>query len=147
MPGVDLLASAFNGANAAFIADLYARWAANPGAVDPSFAELFEALNDEARAVLMDATGASWAPRHFEVDEAEAPKPAKANSKAEQKTPQGATAEQVRAAALDSLRALMLIRAYRVRGHLEARLDPLGLQPPATTPSSTRRLTASAPPT
>ena len=29
---------------------------------------------------------------------------------------------------LDSIRALMLIRAYRVRGHLQATLDPLGLQ-------------------
>ena len=36
----------------------YARWATNPTAVDPSFAELFGALNDEARAVLEDATGA-----------------------------------------------------------------------------------------
>ena len=41
MAGVDILASAFNGANAAFIADLYARWVADPAAVDPSFAELF----------------------------------------------------------------------------------------------------------
>ena len=134
MPGVDLLASAFNGANAAFIADLYARWSANPSSVDASFAAMFEALNDEARSVLMDASGASWAPRHFEVDEADAPAPAKpdkaGHDRAGRETPQGATAEQVRAAALDSLRALMLIRAYRVRGHLEARLDPLGLQPP-----------------
>jgi 2-oxoglutarate dehydrogenase E1 component len=36
----------------------------------------------------------------------------------------------VRAATVASLRALMLIRSYRVRGHLEARLDPLGLQIP-----------------
>jgi 2-oxoglutarate dehydrogenase E1 component len=35
----------------------------------------------------------------------------------------------VRAATRDSIRALMLIRAYRVRGHLEANLDPLGLKP------------------
>src|SRR3546814_8715310 len=34
----------------------------------------------------------------------------------------------VRAATLDAIRALMLIRAYRVRGHLEADLDPLGLK-------------------
>src|ERR1019366_6520991 len=40
------------------------------------------------------------------------------------------TNEQVRAATIASLRALMLIRPYRVRGHLEARLDPLGLQIP-----------------
>ena len=63
MAGMDILASAFNGANAAFLADLYARWATDPASVDPSFADLFAAMNDEARAVLEDATGASWAPR------------------------------------------------------------------------------------
>ena len=130
MPGFDMIASAFNGANAAFIADLYARWATDPGSVDPSFAELFAALNDEARAVLEDASGASWAPRQFSVGEAAAA-PAKAGpSAAAGGAASGASAEQVRAAALDSLRALMLIRAYRVRGHLEAKLDPLGLQVP-----------------
>jgi len=35
--------------------------------------------------------------------------------------------EAIRRAAEDSLRAMMLIRTYRVRGHLAARLDPLGL--------------------
>ena len=40
----------------------------------------------------------------------------------------------MRAATKDSLRALMMIRTYRVRGHLEARLDPLGLQVPARHP-------------
>jgi hypothetical protein len=39
------------------------------------------------------------------------------------------SAAQVRQATLDSLRALMMIRAYRVRGHLRARLDPLELNP------------------
>ena len=38
------------------------------------------------------------------------------------------TAEDIRAATIDSIRALMLIRAYRVRGHLYAKLDPLGLK-------------------
>src|SRR3546814_8356193 len=36
----------------------------------------------------------------------------------------------IRQATLDSIRALMLIRAYRVRGHLYADLDPLGLHKP-----------------
>ena len=66
MAGVDILASAFSGANAAFLGEQYARWAANPHSVDPTFAELFGALNDDARAVLEEATGASWAPRHPE---------------------------------------------------------------------------------
>ena len=126
MAGVDILASAFNGANAAFIADLYARWVAAPNSVDPSFAELFAALNDEARSVLTDAQGASWAPRRVAF---EAPPPAPV-----EKAATAASAAQLRAATLDSIRALMLIRAYRVRGHLEARLDPLGLQVPKPHP-------------
>ncbi len=130
MPGVDILASVFNGANAAYMADMYARWAANPASVDASFAELFSAMNDDARFVIEDASGASWAPRHFDVSEPEpAAKPG--TRAAKPATPAGATQEEVRAAALDSLRALMMIRAYRVRGHLEAQLDPLGLQVPA----------------
>ena len=122
MAGMDILASAFNGANAAFLADLYARWAGNPSAVDPSFADLFAAMNDEARAVLEDASGASWAPRSgFNEDAAPAAKAA----------PGVLAPDQVRAATIASLRALMLIRSYRVRGHLEARLDPLCLTTPA----------------
>src|SRR5918997_5228972 len=35
--------------------------------------------------------------------------------------------EAIRRAAEDSIRAMMLIRTYRVRGHLAADLDPLGL--------------------
>jgi 2-oxoglutarate dehydrogenase E1 component len=47
--------------------------------------------------------------------------------------------EAIRRAAEDSIRAMMLIRTYRVRGHLAARLDPLGLSrmdvPPDLTPA------------
>ena len=135
MPGVDILATVMTGANAAFLADLYARWTENPGSVDPSFAELFAVLNDDARAVLGDANGASWAPRPrggFAPEELAAP-PAKGTAKADKTTapaaaPTATDAGATRQQVLDSLRALMLIRAYRVRGHLEAQLDPLHLQ-------------------
>ena len=40
----------------------------------------------------------------------------------------------VRAATLDSVRAIMMIRAYRFRGHLAASLDPLGLEPRGSHP-------------
>ncbi|MDP3656017.1 MAG: 2-oxoglutarate dehydrogenase E1 component, partial [Brevundimonas sp.] len=46
-------------------------------------------------------------------------------------------AEAVRAAAHDSIRALMLIRSYRVRGHLQANLDPLGIEQPTSNPELT----------
>lgn len=123
MAGVDVIATAMNGANAQFIAQLYAKWVEAPNSVDPDFANLFAALDDDTRAILSDASGASWAPRPsvFETVSSEtAPKAEKA----------GATAPAAtRAATLDTIRAIMLIRAYRVRGHLEAQLDPLGLKP------------------
>jgi 2-oxoglutarate dehydrogenase E1 component len=125
MAGVDILASAMTGANAAFLSDLYARWVEKPDSVDPSFAELFAALNDDARAVLTDASGASWAPRPRGgfAPVPEAPPPAKGKGAAAA----APDPETIRRAQLDSIRALMLIRSYRVRGHLEAQLDPLGL--------------------
>ncbi len=130
MAGVDILAGAFNGANAAFLTDLYARWVMDPGAVDPSFGELFAGLNDEARAVLTDADGASWAPRRRVFGPAGGDGEAGAIRVAEERRPAGLGEAEIRAAQLDSIRALMLIRAYRVRGHLEANLDPLGLTVP-----------------
>jgi 2-oxoglutarate dehydrogenase E1 component len=130
MAGVDVLATAMTGANAAYLADLYARWAERPDSVDPSMAELFAALNDEARAVLTDATGASWAPRMRGAFGPEPEKPA-----AKPARPGAAPdPEATRRAVLDSIRALMLIRSYRVRGHLEAQLDPLGLTQPTPHP-------------
>src|SRR4029453_1496195 len=51
----------------------------------------------------------------------------------------GAAPPGVRGAAEESIRAMMLIRTYRVRGHLAAKLDPLGLYkselPAALTPA------------
>jgi len=122
MAGVDVIATAMNGANAQFIAQLYAKWVSAPNSVDPDFAALFAALDDEAKSVLTDASGASWAPRPtvFEDAPAQTAKPAAGSL----------SAAETRAATLDSIRALMLIRVYRVRGHLEAQLDPLGLKRP-----------------
>jgi 2-oxoglutarate dehydrogenase E1 component len=139
MAGVDIIATAFNGANLGYLADLYARWVANPASVETSFADLFSALGDDARAVLEDSAGASWAPRSFSVAEPEpvAARPAGKDVKAPAPAPAAPAApsqEQIRAATKDSLRALMMVRTYRVRGHLEAQLDPLGLQIPKPHP-------------
>ncbi|MCC7427962.1 MAG: 2-oxoglutarate dehydrogenase E1 component [Alphaproteobacteria bacterium] len=153
MSGSHLLATALSGGNAAFIAEIYAKWVDNPAAIDPSWAEVFAALNEDARAVLKDLEGATWRPRKAGIvnGEAEAAAPVAAREKGAQErgaqergarpaaparagAPAALSAEQVRAATVDSIRALMLIRAYRVRGHLEADLDPLGLNPPAPHP-------------
>lgn len=108
--------SGLNGANIVYLADLHARWVTDPASVDPSFAQFFASLDDEDGAILADASGASWAPHQSFIEETA--------------RTAGAAAPALSANVDDSLRAVQMIRAYRVRGHLEATLDPLGLRVP-----------------
>ena len=107
-------ASFLSGANAEFIADLYARFLDDPGSVDESWRRFFAEIGEDGTAALAELRTPSW--------QRPAPRPSN-----------GATASvaldevALRQATSDSIRALQLIRAYRVRGHLEADLDPLGL--------------------
>jgi 2-oxoglutarate dehydrogenase E1 component len=118
-------ANFLSGPNAPFIEELYAKYLERPETVDPSWRRFFEELKDEATIALSDIRGASWSPRARSVeigaDLAEEGGEATAVRKARPR--------DLKRAAQDSLRAMMLIRAYRVRGHLEASLDPLQLKP------------------
>ncbi len=110
--------SFLNGTNATYIAELYSRYVGNPGAVDADWAAFFAGLGEDGATALAELRGASWAP----ADSAP-PSPAPGRG-----LPQTGDVARVRAATQDSIRALMMIRAYRVRGHLIARFDPLGLE-------------------
>src|SRR5262249_58655574 len=59
--------SFLSGPNAAFVVQLYARYAEDPQAVEPSWREFFASLGEEGAAALADLRGASWAPRHPEI--------------------------------------------------------------------------------
>ncbi|MFW2341605.1 2-oxoglutarate dehydrogenase E1 component [Brevundimonas sp.] len=139
------------GANAAFIEDLHARWADDPNSVSAEWRSFFDQLRDSAATVKASAEAGAWG-RKGAGDPSEEtgvfdgrwpePKPAGKPGKAPPgpaAAPAGATTtpEDVRAAAHDSIRALMLIRSYRVRGHLQATLDPLGMEPPVQNPELT----------
>ncbi len=133
------------GANAAFVEDLYARWSENPGSVDASWAGFFATLHDQADEVRKAASKPSWMPRQVAaarpdwlsaIDGLWPAVEAKLGKAVEARQPTAAPAD-VRAATLDSLRAIMMIRAYRMRGHLQANLDPLGM---ATTPGDASEL-------
>ncbi len=126
------------GANAGFVEDLYARWADNPGSVDPSWASFFASLQDRAEEVKKAAAKPAWTPQQVPaqrpdwlsaIDGLWPAVEAKLGKTIEAKQPTAAPAD-VRAATLDSLRAIMMIRAYRMRGHLRANLDPLGMTTP-----------------
>jgi 2-oxoglutarate dehydrogenase E1 component len=108
-----------NSGNTTFVSQLYQRYLSDPSSVDPSWTAVFRDLDDDARAILLDLRGASWAPRETTVIGANGAvaKPAEAP----------ASADAIRAAAVEAIRARVLVRSYRVRGHLEAQLDPLGI--------------------
>lgn len=113
------------GTNATFIAEMHATWSKNPNAVDPEWAAYFATLGELTAEV---ETRPSWGKAPSQVVGAHDPD---ASIKAVAKGIAGnrdLMAGDVRSATLDSLRAIMLIRAYRIRGHLLANLDPLGLQ-------------------
>jgi len=55
--------SFLSGPNAAFITELYARYAEDPQSVDADWRDYFSSLGEEAQAALGDLRGASWAPR------------------------------------------------------------------------------------
>ena len=114
------------GANSTFIEELYARYIENPAAVDASWQNFFASLTGDQHAVLLEARGPSWQRDRSQVIGA-GEAAAKSETTPAKATAGGASQAEVRAAAIDSVRALMLIRAYRIRGHLMANLDPLGL--------------------
>ncbi len=115
-----------SGANANYVAELYRRFADDPGSVDPSWASFFQELGDERRAIVADLGGPSWAQPPPALSRPSDPGKGPPLEAEAAKAPP--TDEQIRSAALDSIRALMLIRLYRVRGHLIANFDPLGLE-------------------
>ncbi len=118
------------GANSNFIEDLYARYLSDPKAVDSSWQNFFAGLGEDIPAVLDEMRGATWAPRM----PAGTPEDDGFNGQAvAREAPAAAAAapamdaEAIHEATRDSIRLQALIRGYRVRGHLIASLDPLGL--------------------
>ncbi|MDX2102103.1 MAG: 2-oxoglutarate dehydrogenase E1 component [Alphaproteobacteria bacterium] len=121
--------SFLTGANVTYLADLYAQYLKDPKSVAPDWAGFFSGMADDARAALAELTGASWARSRSKVVGAPDPD-AKPAPKGGKPAPVAAApdSDAVRRAAQDSVRALLMIRTYRERGHLEAELDPLHLE-------------------
>ena len=128
------------GGNAAYIEDLYARYQADPASVEPEWREFFGALSDDPASVKKSANGASWKKANWPIHAngelvsaldgnwalVEKAMGQKITAKAAEKSG-GVSEADVQQATRDSVRALMMIRAYRMRGHLHAQLDPLGM--------------------
>ncbi len=137
------LTSFLYGGNAAYIEELYADYEADPASVNEDWRAYFSQLKDSAVDVKKAAAGASWKKKGWPItangelvsalDGDWGPLESHFDNKIREKAAKiGAamTEAEVQRATRDSVRAIMMIRAYRMRGHLHADLDPLGIAKP-----------------
>ena len=151
--------SFLSGVNASYLEQLQARYESDPDSVDPAWRQFFDGLDDDRGPVAAKAEGASvsteasaslgapsWKRPNWPVlangemtatldgnwgvpSETAVAKKIQARVEQAPEAKGGISGEDLRRATRDSVRALMLIRAFRMRGHLHANLDPLGLEP------------------
>ena len=142
-PNDQFHASSFmQGHNAEYLEQLYARYANDPNAVDEAWQAFFAQLGDDTGSVKAEAAGPSWGRADWPPEPVDditgalngeyptTPEAKDAGKKIKAKAEAAGVEvsdDVIKRAVLDSVRALMLIRAYRIRGHLIANLDPLDL--------------------
>ena len=112
--------SFLNSANAPYVAELYFKYTQNPKSIDESWKSFFSSLNEDEISIIADFGGPEWKKRETNViNDISFDKVIRASS--------GVDFNSFKTSTLDSIRALRLIRAYRINGHLIANLDPLEL--------------------
>mgnify|MGYP003631700201 FL=1 len=125
------------GGSAQWLEQMQATYARDPSLVPESWRAFFADLDEESGSAAANAAGASWERGDWPVqkkgDETAAfdGNWAAVDPKLEKKIKAdkpGATEADIAQAVKDSIRAIMMIRAYRMRGHLAAQLDPLGIE-------------------
>ena len=116
--------SFLSGINSEFINQLYSDYLLDPKSLPAGWKNFFEGLSEDEKIILSDLNGPSWSPEkkikkinNFLED----------NQKIDYEK-NNLNTSSIKEASKDSVRAIMLIRAYRIRGHLIANLDPLSIQ-------------------
>ena len=121
--------AALEGVSPQFVESLYEQYTVDPTSVDQGWQDYFSSL--EAG---ISTSGPSWGRSDWPLRPNDDLTTGLDGSdmfiegKVADAKPSAVSAADVRAATTDSIRALMMVRTYRVRGHLVANLDPLGLE-------------------
>tara|TARA_B100001057_G_scaffold492480_1_gene584965 strand:+ start:8586 stop:11474 length:2889 start_codon:yes stop_codon:yes gene_type:complete len=112
--------SFLSGVNSDYIEEYYSLYLQNPQLLTNDWIEFFDGLKEDSKNILQSIKGPSWNPKKIK----------QTNLKLDNKSnvqEQVSDFTSTKQASTDSVRAIMLIRAYRIRGHLIANLDPLKL--------------------
>ena len=118
--------SFLNKSNSAFIEQMYLKFINQDSDLPESWQSYFSEIGDEINIIVNEINGPSWSPvaKKVDIDEIQ-----KRIDKDEEKIKYGTNINEkdLIKSNSDSIKAVSLIRSYRQRGHLIARLDPLGL--------------------
>ena len=110
--------------NSEFINEFYADYISDPKSLPESWKNFFDGLSDDEKLIYDDLKGPSWSPEK----KIKKSKILLEDFKENEEKITDLKSTSVKQASKDSVRAIMLIRAYRIRGHLIANLDPLSIQ-------------------
>ena len=112
--------SFLNSANAPYVAELFIKFKEDPNSIDHSWSNFFKTLNEDDLSIISDFGGPKWKKRSSNViDNIAFDKIIRSIGNIDKNDFKNST--------IDSIRALRLIRAFRINGHLIANLDPLNL--------------------
>ncbi len=114
--------SFLSGSNSEFINQFYSDYLNDPSSLPSGWKKFFDGLSENEKLVLNDLNGPSWSP------EKKIKKSLNIINEINNEKIKEEELGSVKEASKDSVRAIMLIRAYRIRGHLIADLDPLSIQ-------------------
>ncbi len=109
------------GNNSSFIEEFYSDYLSNPDTLPEGWRSFFDGLKDNEEIITKNLLGPSWSPKKIK----KTLKTERVKYKESKSTEGPELTEQ---ATKDSVRAIMLVRAYRIRGHLISNLDPLNIQ-------------------
>jgi len=123
--------SFLEGSNSSFIEELYLKYINNPEDVPQSWREFFDGLDEDQKIIQTEIQGPSWSPKKNNISQIidKVKISAEDNFTKKELLSNGdlATRDGYEKEKEQSVKAIALIRAYRIRGHLIANLDPLGM--------------------
>ncbi|SVD87304.1 uncharacterized protein METZ01_LOCUS440158, partial [marine metagenome] len=121
--------SFLQGSNSPFIKELYLQYLKNPTIVPQSWREFFDGLDEDKETIQKEILGPSWAPKKNNTLKISTVEKDLAKDKDKETIINGTSIlqENYEKEKEQSVKAIALIRAYRIRGHLISNLDPLGM--------------------
>ena len=117
--------TSFLGGNSSFIKELYLKYLNNPKSIPQSWVEFFDGLDENQEVIKKEILGPSWIPKKNNNIKNNLLERDLVEDKQESIGDTSILKDNYEKEKEQSVKAIAMIRAYRIRGHLIANLDPL----------------------